>query len=255
VRVLCVFIAVVVSILSPLAAAPVGARIPVKVMLIGDSLSVGGFGDVMEKFLLKKYGSQQVAIFASCGSSPEDWLSGDFVTSCGYRQTTPGSKPMLLEYENGVRPRPVRTPKVRALLGHYRPETVIVQQGTNWMDALAANGRPDAARYRRIIADFIKELRRGNPAVTIFWVLPPASSKYPPRVHEEVDGWINEASRKMGFYTINSRTLTKAYRDGRTGGDGVHYSDAAAGAWARGVYGKFDKALKALPLAGSGAGP
>ena len=250
-----VFIAVVVSILSPLAAAPDGARIPVKVMLIGDSLSVGGFGDVMENLLLKKYGSQQVAIFASCGSSPEDWLSGNFVTNCGYRQTTPGGGTMLLEYQNGVRPRPVKTPKVRALLGRYRPEIIIVQQGTNWMDALAATARPDAARYRRIIAEFIKELRRGNPAVTIFWVLPPASSKYPPRVHEEVDGWINEASRKMGFYTINSRALTKAYRDGRTGGDGVHYTDAAGGSWARGVYGKFDKALKSLPLAGSAAGP
>ena len=250
-----VFIAVVVSILSPLAAAPDGARIPVKVMLIGDSLSVGGFGDVMENLLLKKYGSQQVAIFASCGSSPEDWLSGNFVTNCGYRQTTPGGGTMLLEYQNGVRPRPVKTPKVRALLGRYRPEIIIVQQGTNWMDALAATARPDAARYRRIIAEFIKELRRGNPAVTIFWVLPPASSKYPPRVHEEVDGWINEASRKMGFYTINSRALTKAYRDGRTGGDGVHYTDAAGGSWARGVYGKFDRAVKALPLAGSAARP
>lgn len=254
-RALCLFVAVVASVLSPLAAAPAGTRIPVKVMLIGDSLSVGGFGDVMEASLLGKYGSRQVAIFASCGSSPEDWLSGDFVTNCGYRQTTPASKPIHLEYKNGVRPRPVKTPKVRALLGHYRPEIVIVQQGTNWMDALAEIARPDAARYRRIIAEFIKELRRGNPAATIFWVLPPASSKYPARVHEEVDGWINEASRKMGFYTINSRALTKAYRDGRTGGDGVHYTDAAGGSWARGVFGKFDRALKALPLAGSGAGP
>ncbi len=250
-----VFIAVAASILSPLAAAPDGTRIPIKVMLIGDSLSVGGFGDVMESLLLKKYGSRQVAIFASCGSSPEDWLSGDFVTNCGYRQTTPGGKPMLLEYQNGVRPRPVKTPKVRTLLGHYRPEIVIVQQGTNWMDALAATGRPDAASYRRIIADFIKELRRGNPAVTIFWVLPPASSKYPPRVHDEVDSWINEASRKSGFYTINSRGITGAYRSGRTGGDGVHYTDAAGGSWARGVYGKFDKAVKALLLAGPAARP
>jgi len=255
VRVLCLFVAVVASVLSPLAAASAGTRIPVKVMLIGDSLSVGGFGDAMQASLLGKYGSPQVAVFASCGSSPEDWLSGDFVTNCGYRQTTPASKPMLLEYQNGVRPRPVKTPKLRKLLGHYRPEIVIVQQGTNWMDALAETGRPDAARYRRIIAEFIKELRRGNPAVTIFWVLPPASSKYPPRVHEEVDGWINEASRKMGFYTINSRAITKAYRDGRTGGDGVHYTDATGGSWARGVFGKFDRALKALPLAGSGAGP
>jgi hypothetical protein len=227
---------------------PVNEPSPVEVMLLGDSFSVGGFGDIVQASLLSKYSKNNVAIFASYGSSPEDWLTGDFVTDCGYRQTTPAGKPMLLEYKNGVRPRPVKTPKVRALLGHYRPEIVIVQQGTNWMDALAATDHPDAARYRRIIADFIKELRRGNPEVTIFWVLPPASSKYPPRVHDEVDGWINEASRKMGFYTINSRGITGAYRDGQTGVDGVHYSDAAAAAWARGVLAKLTRALKVLPL-------
>ena len=115
--------------------------------------------------------------------------------------------------------------------------------------------RPDAGRYRRIIADFIKELKRGNPAVTIFWVLPPASSAYPPRVHEDVENWINEASRKMGFYTINSRVITGPYREGTTGGDGVHYTDAAGRAWARGVHAKIAAFLKSLPLAGSAPGP
>ena len=59
----------------------------------------------------------------------------------------------------------------------------------------------------------------------------------------------------MAFYTINSRSITGAYRDGRTGGDGVHYTDAAGRAWARGVFSKFTGGLKALPLAGSAAGP
>jgi len=238
----------------PLAGLSAAAPIPVKVLLIGDSLSVGGFGDGMEASLLRKYGERQVAIFASCGSSPEDWMSGDFVTNCGYRQTTPSGR-ILHEYENGVRPRPVRTPKLRKLLGHYQPEMVIVQQGTNWMDALAETSHPDAARYRRIIADFVGELRRGNSAVSIFWILPPASAKYPARVHEAVEGWINKAARKMGFYTVNSRIITGPYRDGRTGGDGVHYTDAAGRAWARGAYAKFSAAQRALPLAQPSGSP
>ncbi|MFZ9932395.1 MAG: SGNH/GDSL hydrolase family protein [Chthoniobacterales bacterium] len=249
-----VFVAVVASLLLPLAATRAAAAIPVKVLLVGDSLTVGGFGDAMQSFLLRKYGKNGVAIFASCGSSPEDWLSGTFVTNCGYRQTTPKDQ-ILLEYQNGRRPRAVRTPKLRSLLAHYRPEVVIVQQGTNWMDALAATGRPEASRYRRIIADFVRELRRGNPTVAIFWVMPPASSKYPSRVHADVDSWINEASRTMGFYTINSRGITGAYRDGRTGGDGVHYGDAAGAAWARGVQTKLTQALKVLPLAGTAGRP
>ena len=51
----------------------------------------------------------------------------------------------------------------------------MVQQGTNWMDALAETSEPDAAKYLKIISDFVRELRRDNPAVVIFWVLPPAS--------------------------------------------------------------------------------
>jgi len=236
------------SVLLPLTGVSAAEPLPVKVLLIGDSLSVGGFGDGMQASLLRKYGRPQVAIFASCGSSPEDWLKGDFVTKCGYRQTTPSDE-ILYKYQNGTRPRPVKTPKLRTLLGHYRPEMIIVQQGTNWMDALSETDRPDEGRHRKIITDFIKELRRNNPAVNIFWVLPPSSSMYPGRVHEEVDRWINEESAKLGFYTFNSRNITGAYRAGKSGGDGVHYSDTAGSSWARGIFAKFSDAVETLNLA------
>lgn len=225
---------------------------PVSVLLIGDSLSVGGFGDGMQEALLRRYGVSQVAIFASCGSSPEDWLKGGFVTNCGYRQTTPRGR-ILHEYRDGKRPRPVRTPKLRKVLGHYRPEIVIVQQGTNWMDALAAAARPDEAHYRGIIRDFVRELRRARPSVQIFWVMPPASSRYPQRVHEEVEHWINDVSRSEGFFTVNSRRITGPYHDGKSGGDGVHYSDAAGRSWARGVMGKLGAGPKSSGLAPAGA--
>jgi hypothetical protein len=253
VRAVFLAMAVTVPLLEPLAAVAADP-LPVKVMLIGDSLSVGGFGDGMQAALIRRYGKNNVAIFASCGSSPEDWLSGDFVTNCGYRQTTPMGA-MLYEYQDGKRPRPVRTPKLRELFRHYRPEIVIVQQGTNWMDALMGTSTPDAARYQGIIRDFVRELRRGNPSAQIFWVLPPSSSQYQARVHDDVENWINEVSRQQGFYTINSRKITGLYRDGRTGGDGVHYTDAAGRAWARGAYTKFVAGLKSLALAPASPSP
>jgi lysophospholipase L1-like esterase len=241
------FLLAMLAVFVPLRGMTAAESLPVKVLLIGDSLSVGGFGDGMQESLLRKYGAQNVAIFASCGSSPEDWLKGDFVTNCGYRQTTPRGS-LLYDYHDGKRPRPVKTPKLRKLVGLYRPEIVIVQLGTNWMDALAETSAPDAGRYRGIITEFVRELRRGNPAVKVFWVLPPSSAKYPARVHAEVEQWINDASRQMGFFTVNSRTLTGAYRAGRSGGDGVHYTEAAGRAWARGVSSKITTSLKGLAL-------
>src|SRR6266487_2218692 len=47
---------------------------PPKALMIGDSLSVSGFGDAVREHLDDKFGRQNVAFFASCGSSPENWL-------------------------------------------------------------------------------------------------------------------------------------------------------------------------------------
>ena len=95
------------GVLSPLRAEPAPAP-PVKVMLIGDSLSVGPFGRALESALQARFGRDEVCVFASCGSSPEDWLPKKpvFVTNCGYRQTTPQAS-FSHEYRNGRRPPPV----------------------------------------------------------------------------------------------------------------------------------------------------
>ena len=225
--------------------------LPVKVMLLGDSLSVGPFGRALESSLRRRYGDRQVGVFASCGSSPEDWLPGTpvFVTNCGYRQFLAGQV-FSREYRNGQRPPPVKTPKLPAVFRACRPELVIVQLGTNWMDGLAASSTFDANRHRRIIRDFIREVRRGaGPQASIVWVMPPASSKYPPAVHAAVEAWILEAAQAGGFRTINSRALTQPYLAGRTGGDGVHYQDAAGRRWARGVMHLLDAGTRPLPLA------
>lgn len=240
------------ALLAPtLPAAPMSPPLPLKVMLIGDSLSVGPFGRALEASLRRRYDDRSVGVFASCGSSPEDWLPGTpvFVTNCGYRQFA-GGESFSREYENGRRPPPVKTPKLTALFARYRPELVIVQLGTNWMDRLAAARSLDGKSYRRIIRDFIRELRRGAaPGAAIVWVMPPASSKYPPAVHEAVDGWLMEEAQAQGFRTINSRAFTAPYVSGRTGGDGVHYSDGAGRRWARGVMTALGPTTVPLPLA------
>lgn len=222
---------------------------PVKVMLIGDSLSVGPFGRALEAGLRERYGRREVCVFASCGSSPEDWLPGKpvFVTKCGYRQSTPKGE-FSREYRNGRRPPPVPTPKLPKLFQECRPQLVVIQLGTNWMDQLASADRLDGRRYRRNIRDFVKEVRRRSDPL-IVWVMPPDSSKYPLRVHEAVEQWIREESIGSRFRTVDSRLFTAPYRDGKTGGDGVHYGDSAGRRWARRVLGQISLIAGSLPLA------
>src|SRR4030095_11329190 len=63
---------------------------PPSILMIGDSLSVGKFGEAVQMHLALKH---RVAAYASCGSSPEHWLASEpvFVTKCGYRQRTSDS--------------------------------------------------------------------------------------------------------------------------------------------------------------------
>ncbi len=233
-----------------------GAAVPVRVLVVGDSLSVGPFGRVLEASLQRRYGPGGVCVFASCGSSPEDWLRNTpvFVTPCGYRQTAPG-RSLVLDWNQGRRPRPVRTPKLPRILASYRPGKVIVQLGTNWMDALAGSDNWDEAAHRKVIADFVGELRQTpGQKPDIIWVLPPSSAKYPARVHRAVEKWITDASRDLHFKTISSRGITGPYRTGATGADGVHYADKAGTQWANGVLRELARFERAFPLAPARAG-
>ena len=210
---------------------------PIKVLVIGDSLSLGPFGEALEGFLRKWNAASDVCLFASCGSSPEHWLktTPDFMTPCGYRESTPDGG-MKVDFSNGQRPRLARTPKIPEILARFSPQIVVVQLGTNWMDGLPANAVQDGEAHKQIIREFIKELRaQSPPPARIVWVLPPESSKYSPTVKGEVERWVTECAKELGFQTILSRRMTGKYMPGKTGGDGVHYGDADAEKWAKGV--------------------
>ena len=126
---------------------------PPKVLMIGDSLSVGGFGEVVREHLEHEFGRQNVAFFASCGSSPESWLENEpvFHTRCGYREKTPASD-IYLDYHKGKRPPAMVTPKIETLIERYKPTIVIVQLGTNWMDRTFSDDHLDQILAPKIAA-------------------------------------------------------------------------------------------------------
>ena len=216
-------------------------RTPVKVLLIGDSLSFGPFGESLERALLARLGEKSIALFASCGSSPEHWLGTTpvFVTKCGYRQATPKGG-MTEDFVDGKKPRPVKTPKIPRILSQYAPETVFVQLGTNWMDSPPDEPASEGVLSKRILREFLRELRdQPDPPARIIWILPPESCKYPKQTQDAVERWILESSAELGFSTTRSREMTAPYVPGKTGRDGVHYSKASAQEWAERVFWSF----------------
>jgi lysophospholipase L1-like esterase len=217
----------------------------VPILMVGDSLTVGGFGEAVGDYLLHRFGSNNVAIFACCGSSPEHWVrSGpNYITKCGYREQTARST-ILYDFERGRRPKRVLTPKLEDLVAKFRPRTVIVQLGTNWMDGMHSNPARDESTYGEILDRFVAAIHsEPNTVRKIIWITPPDSSRYSKVVQRRVTNLIKTASRRHTFEIIDSSRLTHYVR-GQSGGDGVHYNKAAAQEWANRVTRELDSLIR-----------
>jgi len=203
---------------------------PPSILMIGDSLSVGKFGEVVQMHLALKH---RVAAYASCGSSPEHWLAGepDFFTKCGYRQRTSDSD-VFTDWMNGRAPRSTRTPKLADLVRKHKPTILVVQLGTNWMDRNLSEEQMNDYLNR-----FVDEARRGT-VEKIVWIAPPDSARLR-KVQGKVHQIIRRAAARKKFDIIDSRNVTH-YVTGKTGGDGIHYNSEASEAWAHAIQRELD---------------
>lgn len=203
---------------------------PPSILMIGDSLSVGRFGEVVQMHLALKH---RVAAYASCGSSPEHWLVSEpvFVTKCGYRQRTSDSD-IFTDGANGRGPRPMRTPKLADLVRKHKPTILVVQLGTNWMDRNLSD-----EQMNDYLGRLVDEARRG-PVEKIVWIAPPDSSRLR-RTQGKIHQLIRRAATRKKFDVIDSRNVTH-YVMGKTGGDGIHYNSESSEAWARAIQRDLD---------------
>ena len=209
-----------------------------RVLMIGDSLSAGPFGEAVQQHLARNFGPQNVAAYASCGSSPEHWLQGEpgFYTKCGYRESTPDRPPVMRDFVNGKPPRPTLTPKLEGLVRRHQPTVVVAQLGTNWMDRNLSDSQISSFLDRFIAA------ARGRSVRQIVWIAPPDSSSMPARAQARIHRLIQAGAKRGRFDVIDSRQLTN-YIPGKTGGDGVHYNSESSRAWAAKVNDRLDSAL------------
>ena len=210
--------------------------------MVGDSLSVGKFGEVVGDYLVSVFGAKDVAVYASCGSSPENWLRSEptFSSKCGYREQT-----LRRTVVREMTARPVPTPKLEELISIYRPGFVIVQLGTNWMDRLAMRDTPQKeAEFSSILDRFIVATRsQRGISPRVIWIMPPDSSHYSSRVQRTVEILISAAAKRHNFETINSREMTH-YVPGKSGRDGIHYNSQSSTEWANRVIPRLNRRLR-----------
>ncbi len=203
-----------------------------RVLFLGDSLTVGPFGDSLQNYLIDTFSDRGVGVIAVCGCSPEHWLGDEatFSSRCGYRLKKPGDL-KIGRYENGVPPKSYAVPKVETILRAWRPSVVIVQLGTNWFDRLSeSSSEQTLANFDQILDRFVKTIRTSPSQPSLIWITPPDSSRFR-KVQGLVTRAIKQASVRNRFRVIDSTGMIY-YEPGKSGGDGVHLSTNAADIWA-----------------------
>jgi hypothetical protein len=189
------------------------------VLFVGDSHSVGPFGWAFDQNL--RNDGHQVATFASCGSIPKWWTTGQ-KTPCGFfSRDLKGTKVQLNQ---------APTPIIDELISEIKPDVVVMEFGGNYLNT------PSDDFVKKDIRSFIAKIKASGAAC--FWITNPDTRNNRAAI-PRILGLIKEAVGNE--CPIFESHLVTAYP--QTGGDGVHYwnnlGTPIAKAWANKAFEAF----------------
>lgn len=193
------------------------------VLFIGDSHSVGPFGWALDEHF--RSNGHQVATYASCGSIPKWWFTGQ-KTPCGYF-----SKDLLGQK---VEAKTHATPLLPGLLADIKPEIVVMEFGGNYLLT------PSADFIKNDIKAIIKVVKVSG--AKCFWITHPdsrANRNEIPRVGKLIKEAVGNDCGVFESYLVT--------RYPATGGDGTHYwfkeAMPLAKSWAADAFKAFQAAF------------
>lgn len=236
--------------------APAGPR--AKVLFLGDSLGLCGFGKTLDARLRKDPSVGAVYTYMACGTVPISWLkTGAYAhahTACGYWSIEGKSGEPSLEVRDtygmrsGKRPESHSVPKIETLLEEHKPDIVIFQNGTNLLSLFSDGKTILPARHdsqiRMYLSPFMSFLADKAPTVKkVYWITPPVSGRVTAEIQEFLFDRI--ASYDCAFLNvIDSRALIKyPYRN--TMPDREHFIGRDMNIWAEGVFNRISEDLSA----------
>lgn len=189
------------------------------VLFVGDSHSVGPFGWALDQHL--RDAGHTVGTYASCGSIPKWWTTGQ-KTTCGYfSRDVKGTKTQLNQRS---------TPIMDTLLADIKPDVVIMEFGGNYVNL------PSDDFVKKDITSFIAKIKATGSAC--FFITNPdtrSNRAQIPRVIRLIKEAVGDDC------PIFESQLVTQYP--ATGGDGIHYWSAQgtpiAKSWAQKAFDAF----------------
>lgn len=194
----------------------------ITVLILGDSLSLCGFGKHLDERFREMPEVKAVFTYMACATQPLSWLKNKpytyVKTRCGFWsvESVSGSpKPKELEDVYGMRrgstPKVHPVPKLDDLLAQVRPDVLVMQTGGNLFDLFSGRKtvRPDrdGPALQKYIAPFIeKAISPPSSVKKIYWVASPTSGRASKAVQDFI---VEQLRREFGtiLSVIDSRDL------------------------------------------------
>ncbi len=206
-----------------------GANAPLQILYLGDSLSLGAFGQTFDQEM--RSSGYDVHTVVAGGASPYYWLKSYQSLPCtiGFWEKTTESE-RRLGYVRAV-------PKLEDLMQAKKPDIVVVQTGINLYATLRSKRKPkeeNVHEVRSLIEQMCESI--ANTGAISYWILPPHSheERYPLELQEELTSLMEGAVQQYHGMVFESRNVTH-FNDPYPATDGIHYGPTEAREWAEKV--------------------
>jgi len=236
------------------ASSPDGRR--AKVLVIGDSLGLCGFGKALDGRLRKASEIAAVYSYMACGTVPISWLKtgplSNARTACGIWNILgkAGERPVEVQdtygMQKGKRPESHPVPKLEMLLEEHHPDILVIQNGTNLLSLFSDGKTLIPSKHEAQLNGYLQPMMRflaeqKSSLRKVYWVCPPVSG----RVTTEIQDFLFKRIERYsgGFLTaVDSRTLiTAPYRGSMP--DKEHFVGKDMDLWAEGIFKMISKDL------------
>lgn len=213
-----------------------------RILYLGDSLSIGAFGQTFDHSL--RSSGFQVHTVVAGGASPYYWLKSYQSLPCtiGFWEKSPSAE-RRLGYVRAV-------PKLEDLISEHKPNVVVVQTGINLYATLRSKRRAkqeNVAEVRSLIEQMCYSVAKAG--ATSYWVLPPHSheKRYSRELQMELTSIMQGVVEKYEGEVFESQKVTK-FDDPYPATDGIHYGPTEARGWAEKVSKHFNEYMKIAPV-------
>jgi hypothetical protein len=232
-----------------------------RVLILGDSLALCGFGKRLDERFRKSPQVKATFTYLACGTNPLSWLKErpytHIQTHCGFVsiESVPGHVKELQDVYGQTRghtPGSHAVPKLEDLLATLQPDVLIMQTGTNLFDLFPDHKSVSPNRHgpalRSYLVPFInKAVHTPSNLRKIYWVASPTSG----RVSKEIQDFVLQQTRTdIGHVAevIDSRTLV-TYPYHHMEPDKEHFLGADMDQWADKVFDIVERDLSSQPIA------